>query len=563
MKTKMLKKFLPVLAMVLLTGTLGACGGKDPVVEDTTESAESVAEASEEAAEESASEESADAADAESGEEAEAAETTDGDSTFTYAISGDPGESTNVITSSSRWDLSTIKLIYSPLYMYNADGINWFLATEYTTDDDLTFTFKLRDDVKWSDGEPFTADDVVFTYSEMEKEENLGWAYSQLVYDEGTVEINKVDDYTVSFTFPFKTPTALEMLSQIFIMPEHIYKDVTDFEHNEYNMNSIGTGPYQVVEYVPGSYVKFKANEYYYNGAPSIENIVFRIIENSDTALLAIQSGEVDAYQAIPSEVNKIDLEANNLTTYSYSEGRVGYVMINAKNVPDVNVRKAILFALNKDEMNIASYLSEEFYLTPYTFLPPTSQFYTEDVEKYTQDVDKAKELLEEAGVTDLTLKVGYSGSDPAQTAQALLVQQQLQAVGITVELDAADGTALYTQMQDENNDYDMYFSGYIMGIDPDTFSSLFETGGAYNYMYYDDSEVNDLFAEGRAENDEAKRKEIYNKLQAKIQDLATFYPITSNNKILVVNKRIQGIEDAKLVPVYTFEDTSFLKIAE
>lgn len=534
MKNKIFKKISLSLAFVMLAGSLVACGDKDPVVEDATKT-----------------------------ETEETVVNTDLDNTFTYAISGDPGESTNVITSSSRWDLSTIKLIYSPLYMYNADGINWFLATDYSTEDNLTYTFNLRDDVKWSDGEAFTADDVVFTYTAMEQEENLGWAYSQLVYDEGTVEINKIDDYTVSFTFPFETPTALEMLSQIFIMPEHIYKDVTDFEHNDYNMNSVGTGPYQVVEYVPGSYVKFKKNEYYFEGEPSIENIVFRIIENSDTALLALQSGEVDAYQAIPSEVDKLDLEANNLSTYSYSEGRVGYVMINAKNVPDVNVRKAILFALNKDDMNIASYLSDEFYLTPYTFVPPTSQFYTEDVEKYTQNVEKSKELLEEAGVKDLTLKVGYSGSDPAQTAQALLLQQQLGEVGITVELDAADGTALSAQMHDANNDYDMYFGGYIMGIDPDTFSSLFESGAGYNYMYYDAPQIDKLFAEGRSENDPEKRVEIYNKLQAEIQDLATFYPITSNNKILVVNNRIQGIEDAKLVPVYTFEDTSYLKIAQ
>ena len=535
MKTKFLRRLLAISTALTLCIGLTACGDKDPVVEDGTANTEEAAEVTD----------------------------TSADNTFTYAISGDPGESTNVITSSSRWDLSTIKLIYSPLYMYNADGINWFLATDYSTEDNLTYTFNLRDDVKWSDGEDFTADDVVFTYSEMEKEENLGWAYSQLVYDQGTVEITKVDDYTVSFTFPFETPTALEMLSQIFIMPEHIYKDVTDYEHNDYNLNSVGTGPYQAVEYVPGSYVKFKRNDSYFKGTPNIENIVFRIIENSDTAILALQSGEVDAYQAIPSEVDKIDLEANNLTTYSYSEGRVGYLMFNAKNVPDQKVRQAILFALNKDDLNKAAYLSEEFYLTPYTFLPPTSQFYSTDVEQYKQNVETSKKLLEEAGVKDLTLKLGYSGSDPAQSSWALLIQQQLAEVGVTVELDAADATALSAQMHDSENDYDLYFGGYIMGIDPDTFACLFESDAAYNYMYYQAPEIDKLFKAGREETDKDKRVEIYNELQAEIQDLATFYPITSNNKILVVNKRIEGIEDATLVPVYTFEDTSLLKIAK
>ena len=143
------------------------------------------------------------------------------------------------------------------------------------------------------------------------------------------------------------------------------------------------------------------------------------------------------------------------------------------------------------------------------------------------------------------------------------MIQEQLGEAGIEVELASSDATALSAQMQDPENSYDMYLGGYIMGIDPDTFSSLFESGAGYNYMYYDDQKINDLFAQGRAETDEAARKEIYSELQKEIQDLAAFYPIVSNDKILVVNNRIQGIEEAGLVPVYTFEDTYYLKMAE
>ena len=108
--------------------------------------------------------------------------------------------------------------------------------------------------------------------------------------------------------------------------------------------------------------------------------------------------------------------------------------------------------------------------------------------------------------------------------------------------------------MKDPDNEYDMYLGGYIMGIDPDTFSSLFENDGAYNYMHYSGYDtIDQLFEEGRSKLDES----------AAVQDTGAFYPIISNNKILVVNNRIQGVEDAGLVPVYTFEDTSSLKIAE
>lgn len=555
MKGKFTKALALLAATAMLVTSLTACG-KDPVVQETK-----APDAQTQAADNGNGETKG----TQGGDDAQTSGSTASDGTFTYAIAGDPNETVNVITTSDRYGLTTVKMIYSPLYMNNADGINWFLATEYSvSDDNLTYTFKLRDDVTWSDGEKFTADDVVFTYEEMEKEENLGWAYPQLVYPEGTVKIEKVDDYTVSFTFPFATPTAIEMLSQVFIMPEHIYKDVQDFEHNEYNMNSIGTGPYQLVEYQTGSYLKFEANESYFKGTPAIKNVVFRIIENSDTAILALQNGEVDAYQATPQEVSKLDLDASNLQTFSYSEGRVGYLMFNCNKVTDENVRKALLYALDKKPMNDAAFGSEEFYLTPYTFLPLNSQFYSDNVEKYEQDIEKSKQMLEDAGVSGLKLKLGYISSDNVQSTQALFIQEQLAEVGVTVELAGGDGTAVSNAMKDPNNEYDMYLGGYIMGIDPDTFASLFEADAAYNYMYYKGyDKINELFAQGRAEMDESKRKEIYADLQAEIQNTGAFYPIISNNKILVINKRIQGVEEAGLVPVYTFEDTSYLKLAE
>ena len=510
---KRITKLASVVALtVVLAASLMACGGKDPVAEDDSKTAS---------------------------DKSAAATETSGKDTFTYAISGDPTETVNVITTSDRWGLSTVKMIYSPLYMNNADGINWFLAKDCeVSDDNKTYTFSLRDDVKWSDGEPFTADDVVFTYEAMEKEENLGWAYSQLVYDQGAVKVEKKDDYTVSFTFPFETPTAMEMLSQIFIMPEHIYKDVTDFEHNDYNN---------------------------YKGESAIKNVVFQIIENADTAILALQNGEVDAYQMTPQQVKKLDLDANNLTAYSYSEGRVGYLQFNCNRVTDENVRKALLFAMDKKAMDDAAYESDEYYSIPYTFLPTNSQFYTEEgVEKYDQDVAKAKSMLKDAGVSNLKLKLGYISSDPVQSAQALLIQEQLKEVGVEVELAGGDATAVSNAMKDPNNEYDMYLGGYIMGIDPDTFSSLFKNGAAYNYMHYSGYDtIDQLFEEGFSEMDESARKETYAKLQAAIQDTGAFYPIISNNKILVVNNRIQGVKEAGLVPVYTFEDTSNLKIAK
>lgn len=542
MKKNFMKRAGILLAAVMVLGGLTACGGKDPAAEGTTAVSGSSAGAGETTA--------------------EAAKPSEGgESTFTYAIAGDPGANVNVITTSDRFGLMTLKMIYSPLYMYNADGINYFLAKSIdTSDDNLTYTMHLRDDVKWSDGEKFTADDVVFTFEAMEKEENAGWAYSQLVYKEGAVKIEKVDDYTVKLTMPFVNSAAVEMFSQIFIMPKHVYENVTNFENNDVNTKPVGTGPYVMSEYSAGSYVKFTKNENYFLGAPSIDNIVYRIIENENTAMTAIQSGEVDAWIGTPAQVAQMNLDSANLTVYPYQEGRVGYMMINAARVQNEDLRKAILYALDKKAIADAALLSSDYYDLPWSFMPPNSKFFTEDVEKYEQNLDKSKEYLAASGVQKPELNLAYSGSDSLQSTSALLVQEQLEKAGFKVTLSGIDSKALSQQMKDKNNTYDMYFGGYIMGIDPDTFASLFETGAAYNYMYYDQPEINELFAQGRKETDETKRKEIYTNIQKKIQDTACFYPLYSNKRLLVVSKNVSGIDAAKLVPVYTFEDTSKLQ---
>lgn len=543
MKKVFVKSAAFLLASVMVLGGLTACGGKDPVAESTTAANASSAGAGEST-------------------EAEGKTAESGESTFTYAIAGDPGANVNVITTSDRFGLMTIKMIYSPLYMYNADGINYFLAKSIdTSDDKLTYTMHLRDDVKWSDGEKFTADDVVFTFEAMENEKNAGWAYSQLVYPEGTVKVEKIDDYTVSLTMPFVNSAAVEMFSQIFIMPKHVYENVENFENNDVNTKPVGTGPYVMAEYSPGSYVKFTKNENYFLGAPSIDNIVYRIIENENTAMTAIQSGEVNAWIGTPAQVAQMNLDAANLTVYPYQEGRVAYMMINANRIKDENLRKAILYALDKKAIADAALLDAQYYDLPWSFMPPNSQFFTEDVEKYEQNLDKSKEFLAASGVANPELTLAYNASDSLQSTGAIMVQEQLQKAGFKVNLTGVDSTALSQQMKQADNPYDMYFNGYIMGIDPDTFSSLFETGAAYNYMHYDYPEINDLFAQGRKETDVAKRKEIYTELQQKIQDTACFYPLYSNKRLLVVSKNVSGIEDAKLVPVYTFEDTSKLQM--
>lgn len=481
---------------------------------------------------------------------------------FVYGIDGDPGNSVNTITTGDRNGLMTIKAIYSPLYMYNgSEDIEYFLAESMTVSDDKkTLTAKLREDVKWHDGEPFTADDVVFTYEQMLKEENGGWARSQLIFNEKPVQVKKIDEYTVEFLIPEVSMGGIEALGNIFIMPKHIYEGEKDIATSAKNAAPVGTGPYKFKEYKAGESVSFEKNSDYYLGEPKINQIVYKIYGDANSAVVAMQKGEFDAMVISPFDVEKFKGN-DNVTITPNDEGRVGYLAynMNSKKVQDKKVRQALAYAMNKQDMIDASYLSKDFAEPAYSILPRKATYYTEDVEKYEVDVEKSKSLLKEAGVKDLTLKLAYVSNNLFNQKQAAVLQQNLKAVGVNLQLVGMDATAMFKKLETEHEEFDLFMNGYIMGIDPDTFNSLFVTGSGSNYMHYSNLKVDELFNKGRIEIDTEKRKAIYEEIQQIIIDDAAFYPIVENKRLLVIDSKVGGIEEAGLVPVYTFEDMSKL----
>ena len=488
----------------------------------------------------------------------------DGKKTFTYGIATDPLVSPNPITSSDRYGLMTVKLVYSSLWQYNAVGINYFLADSYDVDDDSTvITAHLHEGVTWNDGEPFTADDVVYTFESVEATPTAA-SYSNLVTDQGSVKVEKVDDNTVSFTFPAPNPDIVELVSGIFIMPKHLYEGVTDFENNDVNTKGVGTGPYKLEEYATGQYLRFSANESYFLGKPNIDEVVFQIITNENTMTQSIQAGSINAMVSSPSEVQQMDLSGNNLTVHPYSEGNIAFLAVNCRRVTDENVRKALLFSFDKKAIADAALLSDEYYSLEYTFLPVENSFYNEDgVEKYDRDVEKSKQLLSAAGKTNPTFKFAYPSDDSSTEAEAVLMKEQAAEAGITLDLQALDANAVYSLATEPDNEYDLYFGGYVMGIDPSTFYPEFGIGQKWNYMHWGEeySNIEDLFAQGKAETDQDKRYDIYHELQKAIQDTGAFYPIYEKKRLLVTTGNVTDIDAAKLVPVYTFEDMSKLNM--
>lgn len=483
--------------------------------------------------------------------------------TFIYAIDGDPGNAINVLTTQDRFGLMSIKLMFSPLYMYNSptDKVMFLAESVAPSKDFKTYTVKLRKNVKWHDGKPMTADDVVFTYEQMLKEANGGWAYGQMILGDKPIQVKKVDASTVTFTFPVVSMAAEELIANIFIMPKHIFEGEQNIATSPKNATPVGTGPYKFKEYKAGEYIKFEADPNYFLGAPKIKYVVFRIIADANTAGLALKNGEVDALIVLPAEADKFKNDPK-LTIIPYEEGRIGYMAFRVKNPAASNklLRQAVAHAINREDVIKASYLSLDFAKPAYTFLPRKAPYYTENVNKYEYAPAKAKELLAKSGVKNPKLRLAYTANSKAYASQAMVIQQNAKAVGIEIELVGMDGSALSKKLRDKQSmDFEMYLNGYIMGIDPDTFNGLFVSTDPMNMMNYVNPALDELFDKGRVETNLKKRAVIYEALQKMLMDDMAIMPLLENKRILVINSKLDGIKAAGLVPVYTFEDMSKL----
>ena len=483
--------------------------------------------------------------------------------TFTLAVPGNP-TSTSPFMANDRVGLTVVSMIYSPLATIDSNSAFQYVLAQSSevAADNLSMTVHLKNNVQFSDGTPLTADDVVFTY-EVLRDHPVANS-NRMFVNEQPVNVVAVDEHTVRFEFPEVSAAALNnILTNVWIAPRHVFENEPDFTAADTVAHPVGTGPYKMVDYNRDQYLSFVANENYFAGTPHIENIILRVIPSADTQRIALQNGDVDGAIILPVDVASV--QNDNINIYPIEEGRVGYIAMNTATpqLQDVRVRQAIRYALDTHEMNLAAYLNEDFFKTPTSFLPPSNPFATADgVNQFATNLDRARELLAEAGVSNLTINIGFNGSDPAQTAQATLAQQQLAQVGITLNLDPQDGATFWSQVQDvDAHNFNLFTGGYIMGVEPNNYRTLFGSGMPNNNFGTNNPEIDRLFAEGAVETNPEQRQAIYTQLQQLISEEAFFVPIVDNLRILAMNSRIGGVEEAGLVPIYTFGDMSKLYI--
>lgn len=408
------------------------------------------------------------------------------------ATDSDPGSPLNIfISSSSKFDWMK-DLVYDRLLApspYVDDPVSG-LATETTQIDDTTWTATIREDAEWHDGEPFTAEDVVFQYRFFR--DGPPTRYTHHVSEAPHIkQIEAVDDRTVRFDCAYPCPTLADItFADLPVIPKHIWKDVEDpYKHSEL---PVGTGPFELVEYEAGERLRFRANENYFMGEPLADEVVVPIIQDLSTIFTALKSGDIDTTSVAipPTTIDQFE-QNESVTVVHATDLSLVEIRINYERSPfdQHEFRWALSRAIDKQSIVDVVMLGKAIPGTE-GYPHPKSPWTAPDIDQpYKPEAAKAK--LDELGFRDrdndgiretaageplsFTLKV--PSNQPAYIRAAELVAEDLTAVGMETEVLTLDPESIGDLFDSRN--FDLYVSSITPhGVaDPDQFVMSHRSG--------------------------------------------------------------------------------------
>lgn len=476
---------------------------------------------------------------------------------FVLGIGSDPSI-VNPLYANDRVSLTITHALFDNIYNVKKGEIIYdgLADSMEVSDDNLTYTLTLKDNLKWHDGKDLTADDLIFTYDSVADESQQTKGQSYLKNNGKAIEYNKIDEKTVEFKLEKPDATFIQNIASIVPIPKHIYEDEADLAKSEKNQNPIGSGAFKFKEQKTGETYELERFDDYYGEVANLDGIVYRVIPDANASNLALENGEISASYIKSDSVDKYKSN-DKFDVYTFSEGMVNTIFFRVSNpkMEDKNLRQAISYAIDKDKLIDGAYGGDEYAEPAYSPFSSETQFYTEDVEKYDYNVDKAKELLKDVDKENLNLKLMYTSGSPATEKEALLIQEMLKEVGINLELLPMERATFIEKLLDpSNNDFEMALNGYVMGDNPDSYGSIFVTDVPENFSGYSNPEIDKLFDEARSEMDDSKREEIYKKIQQTLVDDAVQYSTTNVKSIIAVNSEFGNIEEATPAPIYMLE---------
>ncbi len=465
------------------------------------------------------------------------------------------------------------RLIFNGLVRLDARGLpEGDLAQRWeVSEDGLRYTFYLRPNVRWHDGTPLTAEDVLFTVRLLQSPDLPGSPERARLWQ--SIEVVPVNSLTVQFRLPEPLAPFPDLLT-FGILPAHVLRDVppAQIPTHPFNLNPIGTGPYRVgsvhVEEGRIQRVVLVANPSYFRGPPLLEQVEFRVFPDTRTALMAYRAGEVQGVARIaPTDLDQVRA-LPSLNLFSAIMSSYHAILLNHASplFREREVREALWLALDRQRL-IDQFLAGQGVIAN-SPIPPGHWAYHPQLPPVPHDPEKARALLEargwkipEGGVVrqkgDLTLRFHLAASaDGFHDLLAQEIARQWQAIGIAVDVDPVPGDLVEQVLAPHR--FDAVLVELMVPGDPDPYPLWHETqvDAGQNYGGFRDRDISEVIEEARRTQDIARRRELYWRFQELFQEkvpaIMLFYPVYT----FAVDERISGIQVGALfnAPADRFE---------
>ncbi|TKJ23403.1 ABC transporter substrate-binding protein [Blastococcus sp. CCUG 61487] len=437
--------------------------------------------------------------------------------TLVAAVSAQPDQLDPHVTTAYA-SFQVLENVYDTLVAPSAEDLTMeaSLAESWeTSDDQLTWTFTLRDDVTFHDGSEFDSADVVYSYNRIIDEE-----LSNSFRFQNVESVEADGPQTVVITLSQPTPNLLERIGSfkgMAILPEGAAEDL------DLQTEANGTGPFRL-EGSDASRTTLTAFEDYWGGEPSIGGVEFRYITEPAAALTALQNGEVQWTDNVPPQRIEALADDDSVALQTTPSVDYWYMSMNYDRPPFDNrdVRRAISFAIDREAVAEAAWFGAA---EPNQTAIPEDSFFYYDYEPFERDVDQARQLLEQAGVaTPLTMGLMVTDEYPETVTAAQVIASQLEEIGVQVEIETLDFAA-WLDRQGEG-DFDAFYLGWLGNLDPAAYyQEQHQTDGPNNYQGYSNPQVDELLVQGSTETDDEARKEIYDQAaQLIVDDVSYLY---------------------------------------
>jgi peptide/nickel transport system substrate-binding protein len=485
-------------------------------------------------------------------------------------VRGDIGDASNLIPllASDSPSHNIAGLVYNGLVKYDKDmEIIGDLAESWDISaGGLVITFHLRRGVKWHDGQPFTAADVLFTY-QVTVDPKTPTAYAGDFMKVKKAEVLDAYTFRVTYDKPF-APALISWGNAV--LPRHLLfgKDITK---SPLSRHPIGTGPYKLKEWIAGQKIVLISNTDYFEGRPYIDGYITRIIPDTATMFLELRAQGISLMDLTPLQYTRQtenNLFKENFNKYSYLGFKYVYLGYNLKNplFTDKRVRQAISYAINKEEIISGVLLGLGKPATgPYK---PGTWAYNSNVKIYNFNPQKARQLLSDAGWKDtkgtgilekdgkpfIFEIVTNQGNDTRQKC-AEIIQRQLKEIGITVKIRILEWAAFVNDFITKRR-FDAVILGWSISLDPDAYDVWHSSKTApeeLNFMSYNNPAADEMLERGRSTFDQNQRKKYYDRFQEILAEDQPYTFLYVPEELIIISNRFRGIDPAPIGLDYNF----------